>query len=317
VKVLITGANGFIGRHVVNELTTRGVEVVALDTVAPREELKGVQYATGTILDEVSLGKRMKGCDAVIHLAAVLGVKRADEHLLYCLHVNLEGTIKVLNACAMHNIPKVLITSSSEIFGDLSSHKIPEDAPFNPKSGYAVSKLATEHYVEAFRKEFGIDYNIVRFFNIYGPGQVAEFVVPRFVKMAQQGLAPRIYGGGKQIRSFCYISDAVRATVDVFLHDKAKNQAFNIGNDSEPISMADLAHKVLEKTGSDFEPVHVPFIESDRTHEREIFHRVPDISKIGTEVGYKPEVSLDEGLERLIASNDIPDSWIDPLNTKP
>jgi UDP-glucose 4-epimerase len=314
VKILVTGGNGFIGRHIVRELWSRGLEVVAFDTVPPKETLKGVHYATGTVMDEISLGKRLKGCDAVFHLAAVLGVRRADENLLYCLHVNLEGTIKVLNACVMNQVPRVLITSSSEIFGDITNSKVSETAPFNPKSGYAVSKLAAEHYAEAFRREFGIDYNIVRFFNIYGPGQVAEFVVPRFARMVQQGIAPRIYGDGEQVRSFCYIEDAARGTVDAFLNDRARNEALNIGNDREPISVKDLAGKVVTKLGSDLEPIHVPFAESDRAHGREIFYRVPDISKISELIGYEPKISLDEGLDRLIAGGEIPESWIEPLD---
>ncbi|MDD5439079.1 MAG: NAD-dependent epimerase/dehydratase family protein [Candidatus Omnitrophica bacterium] len=316
MKVLVTGGNGFIGRHVVRELASRKIEVISFDITPPQEEIKGVTSIVGTIIDEFLLGEYMKQCDAVLHLAAVLGVKRAEKHLLKCLTINIQGTIKILEACVMNNIPRVLTVSSSEVFGDLNKNKISETAPFNPKSGYAISKLAGEKYTEAFGKEYGLKYTVVRFFNIYGPGQVAEFVVPRFIKMVQHNIRPTIYGDGKQIRSFCHIGDAARALVDVFLHPSSANQTFNIGNDLEPVTMEDVAFRVIKEAGSSLKPVYLPFSESDREGSREIYYRVPDISKIRATIQYSPRITLDEGIKGLIKSGDIPDSWAEPVITR-
>lgn len=206
-----------------------------------------------------------------------------------------------------------MIISSSEIFGDLNRTKVTEDSPFNPKSAYAISKLVAEKYVEGFRKEYGLDYNIVRFFNVYGPGQVAEFVVPRFIKMVQNGMAPQVYGDGGQIRAFCHIKDASRAIVDVFLNRSAKNQAFNIGSDLEPITMLKLAEKVLRIMDSDLKPELIPFSKSDRESSREIYYRVPDISKARRVIGYEPRIKIDDGIKDVVESNNIPDSWAEPL----
>lgn len=313
MKIFVTGGNGFIGRQVIRELVSRKIEVVSYDIVNPTEQLEGVTYIIGTVIDEFTLGKYMKGCDAVFHLAAVLGVRKVKVELLKCLTINIQGTLKILEACVMNKVPHVLIVSSSEIYGDVNKNKIAENSPFNPKSGYAITKLVSEKYAEGFQKEYGLNYNIVRFFNVYGPGQVAEFVVPRFVKMASRKIPPQVYGDGRQVRSFCHMKDAARAVVDIFLNKNAKNQAFNIGNDLEPISMLELAEKVLKIMRSDLKPRLIPFGESDRDSSREIYYRVPDISKARKVIGYEPTVNIDEGLADLIKSNDIPDSWVEPI----
>jgi UDP-glucose 4-epimerase len=312
VKIVVTGGNGFIGQHIVKELASRGFEVISFDLVTPAEIVDGVKYLIGTVMDTFTMCKIFKGCDAVFHLAAILGVKRADSQLLRCLTINIEGTKNVLEAAVMSGVPYVFLTSSSEIFGDVNMEKVGEKDQFNPKSGYAISKLAAESYLKGFNAEYDLEFNIVRFFNIYGPGQVAEFVVPRFIKMAQNGIAPKIYGEGNQIRSFCHISDAARAAVDVFQDKRGRNETYNIGNDLEPITIRDLATKVIKTVGADLEPVFVPFEESDRKDSREIFFRIPEISKIKRFINYSPQIMLDEGLQDVMENGEIPESWVEP-----
>jgi UDP-glucose 4-epimerase len=313
MKILVTGGNGFVGKYIVRELASRGIEVVSYDIMHSEQRLDNVEYELGTILDEFTLIQSMQGCDAVFHLAAILGVKRADTQLLKCLTVNVEGTLSVFRSAIMAGVKHLLITSSSEVFGDVSKEKLSENSPFNPKSGYAISKLVGEQYIKGFAKEFGIDFNIVRFFNVYGPGQVAEFVVPRFIKMVQNGIPPQIYGDGSQIRSFCHIADAARATVDIFLEKKALNISVNIGNDLEPVSVLELAEKVLALSDKNMKPEFIPFSESDRNSSREIYYRVPDITLVKKLVGYEPQIMLEEGLNDVIDSGDIPDTWVEPI----
>ena len=314
MKVLVTGGNGFIGRHIVKELHTRGMKVISLDIVPPPVRLPGVSYVDDTIMDKYSLSSYMRGCDAMFHLAAMLGVKRSDKQLLKCLNVNIQGTVNALEACRMSAVPYFLFTSSSEIYGDVSQDRVSEESPLNPKSVYAISKLAGEQYVKAFHREYGMEYNIVRFFNIYGPGQVAEFVIPRFIKMVEKGIAPTLYGDGKQIRSFCNTRDSSRAVVDIFAANNLRNETFNVGNDLEPISMADLAARIVKQSDSNLTPEYVPFAESDRHSTREIYYRLPDISKVKKAIGYEPKVMLEEGLGEMIRSGDIEDSWADPIS---
>lgn len=304
MKILVTGGNGFIGSQVVNELLARNIEVVVFDLL-PGETREGVQQVEGTILDTFSISRALKGCDGVIHLAAMLGVQRTEYDTLGVLTVNIQGTSNVLQACINAGVGQCMITSSSEIFGDICQNKIDESSPFNPKSAYAVSKLAGEAYLQGFHKEFGIDYNIIRFFNIYGPGQVAEFVVPKFIQLALEGKAPTVYGDGKQIRSFCHMTDAARALIDVFLSKDAKNETFNIGNDEEPITMLELANKVVELSGIDAKPQLIPFENSDRNSSREIFHRIPDISKLRERFNYTPSVTIEAGIKDLLETRNI------------
>jgi len=312
-KIFITGGNGFIGANITREMISRGFEVVSYDIVQPRSSVDGVTYIQGTILDEFQMAQAMDGCDSVFHLAAILGVKRADAQLLRCMTINVEGTRSVLRAAEMAKVPNILFTSSSEIFGDVFDGPLNEISPYNPKSGYAVSKLAGEQYVKGFSQSYDLSYRIIRYFNIYGPGQVAEFVVPRFIKMAQRGSPITVYGEGAQIRSFCHIRDAARATVDLYLEKETENQDFNVGNDLEPITISALAEMVQNKVDTNSSINKIPFADSDRNTSREIFHRVPDISKIKKIIQYSPSISLDSGLDDVIESGDIPDSWVEPL----
>jgi UDP-glucose 4-epimerase len=311
LKVFLTGANGFIGTHLAKELIGRNIEVVAYDLVPPNQTLDGIQYEAGTIMDESHMGRLMKGCDAVFHLAAILGVKRADRELLRCLKVNIEGSFSVFRAAALAGVERILLTSSSEIFGDISHGDLDEKSAHNPKSGYAVSKLAAEYGLKGFCREYGQNYNIIRYFNVYGPRQVAEFVVPRFIRMAQNGIAPTIYGDGSQIRSFCHIFDASRATMDLFLSGRGENTEFNIGNDLEPITIEGLARTICQEVNSAIEPVFVDFDDSDRTRSREIFYRIPNIGKLRAAVGFEPKISLTAGIRTILKSGEIPASWKD------
>jgi UDP-glucose 4-epimerase len=309
MKIFVTGGSGFIGEWMVRELLSRDVDVISYDIVKARREQPGVRYLYGTILDEFNMAEHMRGCDAVLHLAAVLGVRRSTVELLNCLNVNIVGSQKVLQAAVMAKVGEVLVTSSSEVFGDAAHQKYDETTPFNPKSGYAVSKLAMEQYAVAFAQEYGINHKIVRFFNTYGPGQVAEFVVPRFMKLAMAGQPITVYGDGKQIRSFCHIADSARATIDVLLSENTGGEVFNIGNDEEPITMLDLAERVIAAAGSASKVTLIPFDGSDRQAAREIYRRVPDIAKARERLGFEPRIDLDAGLASIVESNDIRPAW--------
>src|SRR3989338_6107405 len=246
-KVLITGGAGFIGHTMAKYFASKCLEVKTFDLFQPPKTVG--EHIVGTIIFPDELYKAMKGCDYVVHLAAVLGVARTENQRLKCLNVNTLGTINVLDAAVKAGIKKIVLSSSSEVYGEPAKTPISEDDKTFPKSVYAVSKLAGEEYVKAYHQTHGLDFSIVRFFNVYGPGQVSEFVMPNFIKAALAGKPIPINGDGSQIRSFCYVDDAAHGVLLALESKKANGEVFNIGNDAAAVSLIDLAHKVLTLAG--------------------------------------------------------------------
>lgn len=309
-KVLVTGGAGFIGAAVAKKLLSRGFEVRTFDLVKP-DKIVG-EFMLGTIMYPEEIYQALQGCDYVVHLAAMLGVDRTEKDKLGCLNVNIEGSKNIFDACAKTKIKKVIFSSSSEVYGEPRSNSghISETDPVSPKSVYGVSKLAGEEYLKAYAKRYGFKYSIVRFFNVYGPGQIAQFVMPRFIKFAQMGIPPQIYGNGNQIRSFCHAEDAAEGVFQVLASEKADGETFNIGNAEACISMRDLAYKAIKLSNKEITPQFVPIEKSDRTNDREIVYRMPDISKAKTILNYSPKISLDEGMLDLINDGNFKDNWV-------
>ncbi len=225
MKYLITGGAGFIGSHLSDALVARGDSVVILDnfTTGNKENLSGVAGAvtvvSGDILDSTLVTKLVGKSDFVVHLAAALGVLNIVNKPLESLTTNLKGTEVVLEAAAKFNTP-ILVASTSEIYG--KNNKVPlneEDDriighPLKSRWSYSEAKAVDESLAYFYFQEKGLPTRLVRFFNTVGPRQVGHYgmVVPRFVSAAVSGTALSVYGSGEQIRCFCHVSDAVRAS---------------------------------------------------------------------------------------------------------
>lgn len=313
MKVLVTGGNGLIGKAVVKNLLQNNLSVRSMDVV--KSNINDIEHFVGSILDINNVNQAVRGCDAVIHLAAKLGVKRTETHRLETLHLNIQGTVNILEACVKNNIKKVIFSSSSEVYGDQNIELISEICPRNPKSIYGVSKLAAEEYLQAYNHYYDLNYTILRYFNVYGSGQVAEFVLPRFIKAVMDDKQPVVYGDGSQIRSFCYVDDIARGTVLTLLSEKSDTETFNIGNDKDKITILDTAKKVIEVSGKEIKPKLIPFNEADRSIDRDIKKRVPNIDKAKKFLGFTPKVSLEDGIRTILESGNILDSWIDPMES--
>ena len=311
MKVLVTGAAGFIGQALARHLKELNIETRGMDLV--KCPVEAIERYTGSILDLNDVNHAVRGCDTVVHLAAMLGVRRSEIKKMETLNINIQGTINILEACVKERVKKIIFASSSEVYGRQQKMPICEAAPVNPISIYAVSKLAAEEYVKAYSHNYGFKYSIARFFNIYGPGQVAEFVIPRFIKALKEDKAPLIYGTGEQIRTFCYVDDAVEAASQLLLSNKSDSETFNIGDDQEPITMKELALKIIRLSGKKIEPHFISMAQADRTEERETRQRIPDIRKLRDLLGFKPKVKLDEGLARVMRNGEILETWFDPL----
>ena len=322
-SVFVTGGGGFIGRELVKKLLHEGFEVVAFDLGEQMalhhaffEELSQsgrLELMAGTILDRMYLERAMSRCDAVIHLAAMLGVQRTEDNRLRCLEINVTGTECVLNACALNRIRRVVLASSSEVYGEPERNPIRETDPTKGKTVYAVSKLAAEEIVKGYHQLFPwMRYTIVRFFNTYGEGQVAQFVLSKFVHAVMEGRNPVVYGDGTQVRGYGHVDDITQGVVDLLRSPVAFGVVYNLGNSGEVYSLSELARKVITVLAPD-QGLEVEVLNgfegSDRLAEREIFSRYCDASRARNDFGFDPKITLEEGIRRIADHGPIQLDW--------
>ena len=220
----------------------------------------------------------------------------------------------VLESCVLQGkIKKVIFASSSEVYGEPLVNPINEEAITQGKTVYAVSKLAGEELIKAFNQEFpSLSYSILRYFNTYGPFQVSQFVLSRFIHGVMLDKSPVVFGDGSQKRSYNYSSDSARATADAMFSEEADGRILNIGNSTEPITLIDLANKIIQVSGKDASLdviVKNTFDDTDRDKNREIFQRYCDTSLAKSLIGYEPKVSLDEGIHKILDIGVFQSTW--------
>lgn len=304
MNIFLTGGNGLIGKRVSILLEKRGHNVISFDKSIENKNRKKILFLKGDILEEKRLNELLKKykIDILLHFAANLGVEKTEKNGLDCLTVNIEGTKNILKACSNNKVKRIIFASSSEVYGNGFQKPIRENSELMPKSSYGVSKVAGESYVKAFYEKYNLKYNILRFFNIYGPNQRNDFVISKFRKNIQNNKILKIYGKGKQSRAFCHVDDAARAVVLVMTKGK-KNEVYNVGNDLEPITIENLAKKMILLSKKKIKIVKVPFNKSDRSLSREIFKRQPNIDKIQKHTKYKPLINLLSGLNSVLKNN--------------
>jgi len=322
-RIFVTGAAGLIGRNLVSRLTRDGHHVVCFDlgeqlsrNRAFFESLRASGTGTvvaGTIMDQIAVMNAMRGAKTVYHLAAMLGVKRTEDNRLRCLDINIRGSENVLSACVVNDVQHVVLASSSEVYGEPASNPISESHDTKGKTVYAVSKLAAEEMVKGYHQiDNELNYTIVRFFNTYGEGQVAQFVITRFVKQVLDGQNPTVYGAGTQLRSYCHVEDAVDGLVRIMVNPVARQKTYNIGNSSQVFSLHDLAQKVIDTlrpgSGLSVDLLH-DFVQADRSPSREIHTRYCNTSLAETELGFSARVTVEEGIRRLAAATEIHSDW--------
>ncbi len=317
-KILVTGGAGCIGMPVCNELLNRGIKVVLFDLYEQIHRVKNsinknVEIFYGSILDDSSLREAIRGCDGIIHLAAYLGVRRTEINSLRCLDININGTKKVLDAATHSGIKKIIFASSSEVYGEPLKNPISEDDITQGKTVYAISKLAGEELVKAYHREYkDLNYTILRYFNTYGPYQIAQFVVPKFIRNVLHGKPPIIYGDGRQERSYNFSEDTARGTIDSLISSKANNLTMNIGNSNSLISLEDLGKLVINICNKENEikiKIKNSFKNTDRDESREIYQRYCSTEKAKKIIGYEPQVSLAEGIKRIIQAGVSEPKW--------
>lgn len=306
-KIGITGGSGFIGHQITSLLLKKNYKIKSCDLYKPKKiflENKNYKFKKINLFEKKKLENFFSDVDCVIHLAASLGVLNTEKNSLECLNVNILGTKAVLDVVGKNKIKKLIFSSSSEVYGDQEKFPIKENSEFKIKSNYALSKITSEFFVKSYSKKFGFNYNIVRFFNVYGINQKTNFVISKFIDQTINLKKLSVFGDGKQIRSFCNVEDAARGLLLVMNKGK-KYETYNIGNNDEPISMFNLAKKVKKLSNSKSKIIKIDFKNSDRSKDREIFKRYPDLTKIKNHTGYSPRISLDNGIKRLLKINEF------------
>jgi nucleoside-diphosphate-sugar epimerase len=314
-RALVTGGAGFVGSHLTELLLADGWEVFALDdlstgsdaNVAHLRPRRDYHLIVDSVLSPAVVSELVHKCDVVYHLAAAVGVRLIVEQPVRTLITNVQGTENVLEYCSRFG-KRVLVASSSEVYGDHREERpLEEEArrvygPTTEKRWlYADSKAMDEFLALAYHLERRLDCVIVRLFNTVGPRQSGRYgmVIPRFVERALADEPIEIFGDGAQTRSFCHVSDTIRALKELMDERSISGRIFNVGS-TERISIQRLAERVKELTGSDSEFVYVPFSEVYGQGIEDTLHREPSIDRIGAAIGWRPQIGLDRILHDVV-----------------
>jgi UDP-glucose 4-epimerase len=314
VTSLITGGAGFIGSHLADALLEKGERVIVLDNLSTGRHANiehllhrpDFEFVLGSILNADLVDDLASRADQIFHLAAAVGVKLIVEKPLESLATNIRGSETVFEKAHKHGT-RILVTSTSEIYGKNTSDRLHEDddrilgSPLKSRWSYSEAKAIDEILAYTYWKEKGLETVIVRLFNTVGPRQTGHYgmVIPRFVSQAVRGEPITVYGDGTQTRCFCYVGDVVKGLIDLMEEPEAYGKVFNIGGQQE-ISMSDLAQRIADISGSSSKLKYVTYEEAYEEGFEDMQRRVPDISRVTNMVGFEPSVSLEEIIARVV-----------------
>jgi len=317
MHILVTGGAGFIGSHLIEFLLAEGHSVHVLDdlstgcveNIAAFRDHPAFQFDQADIVTWDKLWPAAQAADQIYHLAAVVGVRRVLDDPIRVLATNIAGTERLLRAAAAgERRPRIMIASSSEVYGFNGNTEQSEIDALTYKAGnwarwsYAVTKLAGEHFANAYAHEHALPITSMRFFNMVGPRQRGEYgmVLPNFIKQAVSGLPITVYGDGRQTRSFCDVRDAVRMMSELSAIDLPPGEVVNLGNEQE-ISIDDLAKLVRRRAGSSSKIVHSSYAQGYGEHFDDIVRRRPDLTRLKSLIEFAPRWRLVDTIDDLIA----------------
>ena len=300
---LVTGGAGFIGSNIVGELLQRGHSVRIIDDFSTgREEnikdfLSQVELIEGDIRNHDSVERAVKGADYILHQAALASVPRSIADPEATNQVNVQGTLNLLDAARKNSVKRFVYASSSSVYGDSEELPKVETMPSNPKSPYAVSKLAAEWYCRVYSGIYKLPTVSLRYFNVFGPKQDPNSqysaVIPLFIKALLRGEQSTIFGDGEQSRDFTYIENVVNANLLACEADVNGGEVFNIACGTR-YTLNELYNKLKELIGADVEPIFEP------TRSGDVKHSQANIDQISSALQYRISVEFDKGLERTV-----------------
>ncbi len=307
-KVLVTGADGFIGSHLTEELVKKGYEVKAfafynsfntwgwLDSL-DKDVMKHVEVFTGDIRDPHGVKTAMTGCQAVFHLAALIGIPFSYHSPDAYVDTNIKGTLNVLQAARELDIERVLITSTSEVYGTAQYVPIDEKHPFQGQSPYSATKIGADRLAESFYRSFNLPVSIVRPFNTYGPRQSARAVIPTIIIQLLSGKEEIKLGSLSPTRDFNFVKDTANGFIAIYESDKTIGEEINIAT-GEEISIGELADELIKQINPKARIICDE--ERLRPEKSEVNRLLGSNEKIKRLTDWKPIYTLIDGLAETI-----------------
>lgn len=306
MRFLITGAAGFLGSALSNRLAAEGHTVLGVDDLStgdPKALSQGVQFTRGDVNDRPKLWTLLQGVDCVYHLAARVIVPESVLYPREYNQVNVGGTVTLMEAMRDVGVGRVVLISSGTVYGNQAVQPVAEVAIPNPRSPYAVSKLAAEYYTKSIGALWGIETVCLRVFNAYGPGQhhppVHTPVIPNFLRQAWENGTIVIHGNGEQTRDYVYVDDVVSAMSAAATAAEVDTLTINVGSGTE-VSVKELARLATEVTGGQPEIVY------NRRNEGGLSRLCADLSLAREKLGYEPKTSLADGLKATLEREIMP-----------
>lgn len=307
-KILVTGADGFIGSHLTEELVKQGFDVKAfslynsfntwgwLDTL-PQDIMENVEVFTGDVRDPNGVREAMKGTDAVFHLAALIAIPFSYHSPDAYVDTNIKGTLNVLQAAKQLDLDKVLITSTSEVYGTAQYVPIDESHPYQGQSPYSATKIGADRLAESFYRSFGLPVAIVRPFNTYGPRQSARAVIPTIITQLLAGKEEIRLGSLTPTRDFNFVKDTAQGFIEIYRSDKTVGEEINIATQNE-ISIGELAEELIRQINSQAKIVCDE--ERLRPEKSEVNRLLGSNEKIKMLTDWEPRFTFEEGLAQTI-----------------
>lgn len=308
MKVLITGSDGFIGSHLTEELVKKGYEVKAfvyynsfntwgwLDTL-PKEITKNIEIFQGDIRDPNGVEEAMRDVDAVFHLAALIAIPFSYHSPDTYVDTNIKGTLNVLQAARKLNTKRVLITSTSEVYGTAQYVPIDEKHPFQGQSPYSATKIGADRLAESFYRSFQLPVTIVRPFNTYGPRQSARAVIPTIITQLLAGKEEIKLGSLTPTRDFNYVKDTANGFISIYESDKTVGEEINIATQRE-ISVGELAEELVKQINPSARIICDE--QRLRPEKSEVNRLLGSNAKILQLTDWKMKYSFEEGLAETI-----------------
>jgi len=305
-KILITGATGFIGSHLTEQLVQKGFSIVAFDRynsdnnwgwLENSEYKDDIEVILGDIRDYDSVSKAMKGCSVVFHLAALIGIPYSYVSPLAYIRTNVEGTYNVLEAAKNNNLDQVVITSTSETYGSAQYSPIDEEHPLVGQSPYSASKIAADQLAISYFRSFELPIKIVRPFNTFGPRQSARAVIPTIISQCHTNSEGIKLGNLTPTRDLTFVKDTCSGFLEIYNSDSLFGEITNVGMNSE-ISIGNLAIKIMKIIN-----INIPIEKKQerlRTKNSEVDRLVCNNKKLLNHTKWEPHYELGEGLMETI-----------------